>query len=69
MSRNRFDVLRGEVGESSGSVRIVDDGADSSDDEEVIEVYNETNDFLKVDPNNDIHKKGASTPSSGGLND
>ncbi|XP_035841341.1 uncharacterized protein LOC118488213 [Helianthus annuus] len=63
VSNNPFNVLREEVGESSKQARIVDDGPDYSDDDEVREVYNETNDFLKVDPSHDIHKKGASTPS------
>ncbi|XP_021996267.1 uncharacterized protein LOC110893468 [Helianthus annuus] len=66
LSSNPFDVLNGsnvEVGQSSkgGSGQQED-----SDDEEMVEVYNETDDFLMEGTQN---AKGASTPSHGVSNE
>ncbi|XP_021994704.1 uncharacterized protein LOC110891319 [Helianthus annuus] len=65
-SQNPFSVLNNvdnlEVGESSkgrgGEQQL-------SDDEEVIEVYNETDEFIMEGTNNPHKKQGASTPSQG----
>ncbi|XP_022040604.1 uncharacterized protein LOC110943156 [Helianthus annuus] len=65
-SHNPFSVLNSvddfQVGESSK-----DGGGENqlSDDEEVIEVYNETDEFIMEGTTNPQKKQGASTPSQG----
>ncbi|XP_021995747.1 uncharacterized protein LOC110892919 [Helianthus annuus] len=63
-SSNPFDVLNSvEADEGQSSKQHNGDGFDDSDDEEVIEIYNETNDFLVGESSKPSDIKGASTPS------
>ncbi|XP_021979684.1 uncharacterized protein LOC110875791 [Helianthus annuus] len=48
---------------------IEDDGVGDSDSEEVVEVYNETNDFMLQNSKKPNDKQGASTPSPVGSNE
>ncbi|XP_021996969.1 uncharacterized protein LOC110894100 [Helianthus annuus] len=66
--KNSFDALRYEKGESSKAGDDLGSDQEESDDEEVTEVYNETNEFIREDNHGTTTKKGASTPVSVVLN-
>ncbi|XP_021996030.1 uncharacterized protein LOC110893223 [Helianthus annuus] len=64
---NKFDALMNDEGESSKTRMEGDMGQEESDDE-VVEVYNETNEFIRDVNLGTNLKKGASTPGSVVLN-
>ncbi|XP_022019078.1 uncharacterized protein LOC110919108 [Helianthus annuus] len=66
--KNSFDALRYEKGESSKAGDELGSDQEESNDEEVTEVYNETNEFIREDNHGTTTKKGASTPVSVVLN-
>ncbi|MFS7915825.1 putative transcription factor interactor and regulator CCHC(Zn) family [Helianthus anomalus] len=64
VSQNPFDVLREEQGTARQTGKRIGDDIGDSDDEEVVEVYNETNEFMTSGTHPVFSKAGASTSST-----
>ncbi|XP_022032475.1 uncharacterized protein LOC110933567 [Helianthus annuus] len=68
VSRNPFDVLNDAEVYAPEDKKQSEDGQDDLDSEEVVEVYNEMDEFILKDSMKPNDKQGASTPSTVGSN-